>query len=571
MDQSRKDKMVVIMGATGTGKSRLSVDLATRFSAEIINSDKKQFYSALEITTNQITSIPERCGIPHHLLGEHPVDDSELTASEFRSFVHALLVEHFDPETNPFSSKPSISSELSRCINFGVYPPEKNDNICEWDQARTSAYEEAVQEIKDNTWLLAKKQRLRDSEVGCYCVVKAMDRALMALSLEEEEDEVPFTMPTLPGFRLIFTMPRKWQKEGRVRGIALSEEKWVENPPPDYLQFIPLWVQISKIPVNYYNEAALMTLGEMLREVIMLAYDPTKSITQPFIRVQVRFNVANPLKMARVLDMGGGKTHTIHFDYEKLHKRCYTCKRLNHEQRFCPLEIKKRQDNALQRREKVRDELNKAKMVIQQNDPLFGVLDEDQVGMNPNTGRPKIANDVLEEMRRYLLADTGEVMAVKVDKVKKSVRETEKDPLLQKTILRLEKAPVLTADLIKGKGHVYDFSEKETESRNWDLNDLPPKLTWRFDEGNPTVFRAGFSESGSSGIVGKRKYVRKRPPRAQRQKQKPILAITSGLEDEMEDRRDGKQEMGSRKRKKTDQGGDSWGSTLRRPMRLSSK
>ncbi|KAG2315906.1 hypothetical protein Bca52824_019028 [Brassica carinata] len=225
MDQSRKDKMVVIMGATGTGKSRLSVDLATRFSAEIINSDKKQFYSALEITTNQITSIPERCGIPHHLLGEHPVDDSELTASEFRSvasrsiseiaspggsssFVHALLVEHFDPETNPFSSKPSISSELRydccflwvdvsvsklrstvqtgihkaigvpefdrRCINFGVYPPEKNDNICEWDQARTSAYEEAVQEIKDNTWLLAKKQRLRDSEVGCYCVVKGI-------------------------------------------------------------------------------------------------------------------------------------------------------------------------------------------------------------------------------------------------------------------------------------------------------------------------------------------------------------------------------------------------------------
>ncbi|CAN6820012.1 unnamed protein product [Brassica oleracea] len=241
MDQSRKEKVVVIMGATGTGKSRLSVALAGRFSGEIINSDKMQFYNGLEIATNQIT-IPERCGVPHHLLGELPVDDSELTASEFRSvasrsiseissrgklpiiaggsnsFVHALLVDRFDPVTNPFSSKPSISSELRydcfflwvdvsvsvlydylskrvdqmmesgmfeelasfynprnsrstirtgihRAIGvpefdryFGVYPPEKRHNVFEWDQARKAAYEEAVHEIKDNTWRLAKKQ-----------------------------------------------------------------------------------------------------------------------------------------------------------------------------------------------------------------------------------------------------------------------------------------------------------------------------------------------------------------------------------------------------------------------------
>lgn len=134
IDQSRKEKVVVIMGSTGTGKSRLSVDLATRFSAEIINSDKMQFYKGLEITTNQIT-IAEQCGVPHHLLGELPADGPELTASEFRSlasgsisemisrgklpiiaggsnsYIHALLAEHFDPETNPFS-KPLIPSKL---------------------------------------------------------------------------------------------------------------------------------------------------------------------------------------------------------------------------------------------------------------------------------------------------------------------------------------------------------------------------------------------------------------------------------------------------------------------------
>uniref|UniRef100_M1DNH7 Adenylate isopentenyltransferase n=1 Tax=Solanum tuberosum TaxID=4113 RepID=M1DNH7_SOLTU len=43
------------MGATGTEKSRLSVDLTTHFRGEIINSNKMQVYKELEIVTNKIT------------------------------------------------------------------------------------------------------------------------------------------------------------------------------------------------------------------------------------------------------------------------------------------------------------------------------------------------------------------------------------------------------------------------------------------------------------------------------------------------------------------------------------
>ncbi|CAL1362007.1 unnamed protein product [Linum trigynum] len=64
-----KEKLVIIMGATGTGKSRLSVDLATEFhAAEIINSDKMQVYKGLDVVTNKITDRETR-GVPHHLLG----------------------------------------------------------------------------------------------------------------------------------------------------------------------------------------------------------------------------------------------------------------------------------------------------------------------------------------------------------------------------------------------------------------------------------------------------------------------------------------------------------------------
>ncbi|KAF5732751.1 adenylate isopentenyltransferase [Tripterygium wilfordii] len=78
----QKQKVVIVMGATGTGKSRLSIDLATRFHAEIVNSDKMQVYQGLDIVTNKITE-EERCGIPHHLLGVvNP--HSDFTAINFR-------------------------------------------------------------------------------------------------------------------------------------------------------------------------------------------------------------------------------------------------------------------------------------------------------------------------------------------------------------------------------------------------------------------------------------------------------------------------------------------------------
>ncbi|CAK7348177.1 unnamed protein product [Dovyalis caffra] len=64
----QKEKVVMVMGPTGTGKSRLSIELATQFPAEIINSDKMQIYEGLDIVTNKVAE-EEKSGVPHHLLG----------------------------------------------------------------------------------------------------------------------------------------------------------------------------------------------------------------------------------------------------------------------------------------------------------------------------------------------------------------------------------------------------------------------------------------------------------------------------------------------------------------------
>lgn len=88
----RKDKVVIVIGATGTGKSRLSIDLATRFPAEIVNSDKMQVYKGLDIATNKVTE--EECrGIPHHMLGMvDPYNYNEdFTAADFQDHASNVL------------------------------------------------------------------------------------------------------------------------------------------------------------------------------------------------------------------------------------------------------------------------------------------------------------------------------------------------------------------------------------------------------------------------------------------------------------------------------------------------
>ncbi|KAL1203527.1 tRNA dimethylallyltransferase 2 [Cardamine amara subsp. amara] len=89
--KEKKAKVVVIMGPTGSGKSKLAVDLASHFPVEIINADAMQIYFGLDVLTNKVT-INEQKGVPHHLLGTVS-SDMEFTAKDFRDFTIPLIEE----------------------------------------------------------------------------------------------------------------------------------------------------------------------------------------------------------------------------------------------------------------------------------------------------------------------------------------------------------------------------------------------------------------------------------------------------------------------------------------------
>lgn len=58
--------IIVITGPTGVGKTKLSVELAKKYNAEIINGDSIQIYKGLNIGSAKVTE-EEKQGIVHHL------------------------------------------------------------------------------------------------------------------------------------------------------------------------------------------------------------------------------------------------------------------------------------------------------------------------------------------------------------------------------------------------------------------------------------------------------------------------------------------------------------------------
>jgi tRNA dimethylallyltransferase len=82
-------KVIVIVGPTGSGKTRLSVKLAKLFNAEIINGDSVQIYRRLNIGSAKIKES-EKEGIPHHLFDIRDPNDS-YSVFNFQNDVRSLI------------------------------------------------------------------------------------------------------------------------------------------------------------------------------------------------------------------------------------------------------------------------------------------------------------------------------------------------------------------------------------------------------------------------------------------------------------------------------------------------
>lgn len=82
-------KVIVIVGPTAVGKTKLSIDIAKYLQTEIISGDSMQVYKGMDIGTGKVTEA-EMENIPHYMLDIQDPSE-EFSVAEFKSLVEGHI------------------------------------------------------------------------------------------------------------------------------------------------------------------------------------------------------------------------------------------------------------------------------------------------------------------------------------------------------------------------------------------------------------------------------------------------------------------------------------------------
>jgi tRNA dimethylallyltransferase len=82
-------RLVVIVGPTASGKSRLAIDVARAVGGEVVSADSQQVYRGMDIGTGKV-SAAERALVPHHLIDVCDPDD-DMTAARFAELADQVI------------------------------------------------------------------------------------------------------------------------------------------------------------------------------------------------------------------------------------------------------------------------------------------------------------------------------------------------------------------------------------------------------------------------------------------------------------------------------------------------
>lgn len=74
--------LIVVMGTTGAGKTKLAIEIAKSIGGEVVSADSMQLYRGLDVATNKVTPA-EMEGVPHHMIDILDPLETEFSVSKF--------------------------------------------------------------------------------------------------------------------------------------------------------------------------------------------------------------------------------------------------------------------------------------------------------------------------------------------------------------------------------------------------------------------------------------------------------------------------------------------------------
>ncbi|MEJ6489490.1 tRNA (adenosine(37)-N6)-dimethylallyltransferase MiaA [Leucobacter sp. USCH14] len=205
-----------VVGATGTGKSELSLTLAERLAengraAEIVNADAMQVYRGMDIGTAKV-SQSERRGIAHHLLDVLEPGE-EATVAWYQAEARAAVAEIHARGADAILVGGSGLYVSSVLFDF-QFPPR--------DAALRAELEEAA--VRDGAGALLERLRAIDPATAAAVDARNPRRVVRALEVALLGGDAQVTLPA---------EPRLWHDAAaggtRILGVQVERAELVER------------------------------------------------------------------------------------------------------------------------------------------------------------------------------------------------------------------------------------------------------------------------------------------------------------------------------------------------------
>jgi tRNA dimethylallyltransferase len=192
-DQPVPPRLIVVAGATGTGKSDLGVAIARRvldrgIRAEVVNADAMQLYRGMDIGTAKLT-MDEREGVPHRQLDVLDVTDEASVAAyqrAARTDIERVVGDEDDPGVAILVGGSGLYvSSVVFDLRFPGADPELRSRL---------------EQDLDEHGLGALHARLRELDPGAAAAVDARNprRVIRALEVASRSEQVQPSLPTAP-------------------------------------------------------------------------------------------------------------------------------------------------------------------------------------------------------------------------------------------------------------------------------------------------------------------------------------------------------------------------------------
>lgn len=194
------EKIIIIVGPTGVGKTSLSIELAKRFQSEIISGDSMQVYKEMTIGTAKVT--PEEAqGIPHHMV------DSFSYRDDFNVKVFQQEARKIINQMNEEGKLPIICGGTGLYIKSLYYDYEFNEEVEDLE------FKEFLKTRSiDECWCMLKLVDPKACETIHPNNTKRVRRALMRAHLGKTKSEVEETQnhqPIYDAYVIGLTAPRE--------------------------------------------------------------------------------------------------------------------------------------------------------------------------------------------------------------------------------------------------------------------------------------------------------------------------------------------------------------------------